>query len=148
MNNHIHRPSDPMSAYNPACPCSSCEAERQQRSAGGGLTPRTDALSGTAMTRKDSDDFARQLERELAAAQAEVARLKESFSPNGALARENARLLDEVHRLTAISDVHRETGIALAAELDDLRAQLKAPAPSAAAKKEWIKLREWLDSQI
>lgn len=40
-------------------------------------TPRTNALRGTPMTRADSDDFARTLERELAAAKAEIARLNQ-----------------------------------------------------------------------
>ncbi len=35
-------------------------------------TPRTDALNGVLMTRYDSDDFARELERELTAANADA----------------------------------------------------------------------------
>jgi hypothetical protein len=40
-------------------------------------TPRTDALQGVPMTRKDSDDFARQLERELNAATRQVSMIED-----------------------------------------------------------------------
>lgn len=48
-------------------------------------TPRTDALRAVPMTRADSDDFARTLERELAAAQAATAEAKAEVADWGTL---------------------------------------------------------------
>jgi hypothetical protein len=46
------------------------------------------------------------------------------FTPNGAIVRENEALRDDVDRLRSLCRVHRETGVALAADVDALRQQL------------------------
>jgi hypothetical protein len=106
-----------------------------EKAATEGGTPRVDEqLRGTDKRWYDkwylSIDFARTLERELAEVKAELAKEQRenldhaetpSFTPNGAIVRENEALREEVDRLQTICRVHRETGVALAADVDTLR---------------------------